>query len=438
MQKICEEYTACKKCALCETRKNIVWGEGNRRAKIVFIGEAPGRDEDIRGKPFVGRAGKVLDDLLKHVEIDRKDVYITNVVKCRPPENRKPTGEEMEKCMPCLKEELNEIDPELIVLMGATATAALLPGVGVMKNHGKLLGKFFVSYHPSMAFYGSLEEMEKDFKKIGMIYKALKTEKRLFLLDYDGTLVPIVKNPEDAIMNERARDILLNLKKENRVAIVTGRTLKRIRKFVGIEMIFLANHGFEFYGFDSPNEQKFENYRKISLKLCEKFENILKVKGTLIENKGYGIAIHYRNANEKDFFEIFNKLMEEVDLEEMTLKFGKKVVEFRPKEEWDKGQASRYLADHFKDCLPIYIGDDTTDEDAFVELKDSGITICVGEKETHAEYSVDNVDEVLDFLSLFAKNKTEREADNRIKKIEDSITKRGSDNRIKKIEDWGT
>jgi len=420
---------SCKKCILCETRKNVVWGEGNKRAKIVFVGEAPGGDEDRQGRPFVGRAGKVLDDLLEKAGIDRRDVYITNVVKCRPPGNRKPTEEEMEKCMPYLRAELDEINPGLIVLLGSTATAALLPGVGVMRNHGKLFGKFFVSYHPSMAFYGSLKEMETDFKTIGMMHKALKAEKKLFLLDYDGTLVPIVKNPDDAIMNKRAKELLLNLKRKNVVAIVTGRSLKRIRKFVDVDLIFLANHGFEFYGFDLPHEKRFENYRKMSSELCERFREISEVKGAIIEDKGYGIALHYRNADETKFFESFNKLMEKIDLGEMVIQFGKKVVEFRPKEEWNKGKASLYLADHFSDYLPIYIGDDTTDESAFIELKNRGITICVGKKETNAEYSFDNVGEVLDFLELFVETKPkkreniERETDNR--------------KRERRIEDWG-
>jgi DNA polymerase len=428
---------SCKKCVLCETRKNVVWGEGNKRAKIVFVGEAPGGDEDRQGRPFVGRAGKVLDDLLEKAGIDRRDVYITNVVKCRPPGNRKPTEEEMEKCMPYLREELDEINSGLIVLLGSTATAALLPGVGVTRNHGKLLGKFFVSYHPSMAFHGSLGEMETDFRKIGMIHKALKAEKKLFLLDYDGTLVPIVKNPDDAVMNKRTKGLLLNLnqQRENVVAIVTGRTLERIRKFVGIDMIFLANHGFEFYGVDLPHEKRFENYRKMSSELCERFREISEVKGTMIENKGYGIALHYRNADETKFFESFNKLMEKVDLKEMVIQFGKKVVEFRPKEEWNKGKSSLYLADHFSDYLPIYIGDDTTDESAFIELKNRGITICVGKKETNAEYSFDNVGEVLDFLDLFVETKPKK-GENRKRKTDNRKRERKTDNRKRRIEDW--
>ena len=169
----------------------------------------------------------------------------------------------------------------------------------------------------------------------------------------------------------------------------------------------------------------------MSSELCERFREISEVKGAIIENKGYGIALHYRNADETKFFESFNKLMEKVDLGEMVIQFGKKVVEFRPKEEWGKGKASLSLADHFSDYLPVYIGDDTTDESAFIELKNRGITICVGKKETNAEYSFDNVAEVLDFLDLFVEPKLkkrenrERETDNRERK------------RKRRIKDWG-
>jgi len=117
-----ERIIQCQKCALSQRRKNAVPGEGNFGAELMFVGEAPGHDEDIQGRPFVGRAGQLLTKIINAMEFKREDVYITNVVKCRPPDNRNPHREEIEKCQKYLLEQLEMIKPRVIVTLGKVAT----------------------------------------------------------------------------------------------------------------------------------------------------------------------------------------------------------------------------------------------------------------------------------------------------------------------------
>lgn len=136
-----EELGDCQRCSLCKTRQNIVFGVGNPHAHVMFIGEAPGADEDAKGEPFVGRAGKLLDKMISAMGFDRSDVYIANVVKCRPPENRDPKGEEEEACLPFLKRQIRTIAPEVIVTLGRVSTRALMPQLedeSLSKIHGKV------------------------------------------------------------------------------------------------------------------------------------------------------------------------------------------------------------------------------------------------------------------------------------------------------------
>ena len=140
----------CNSCGLSKTRKNVVVGKGNEVADIVIIGEGPGEQEDITGLPFVGRAGKMLDTVLSSVDIDPvKDCYITNIVKCRPPGNRKPTSTESEACMPWLNEQINLISPKIIILAGATAVESYL-GIKepISKIRGKWIEKNNIKYMP--------------------------------------------------------------------------------------------------------------------------------------------------------------------------------------------------------------------------------------------------------------------------------------------------
>ena len=127
LNKLAEPLKNCEACRLCTGRTNLVYGVGNPDADLMFVGEGPGRDEDLKGEPFVGRAGRLLTDMIqKGMKIRREDVYIANIVKCRPPENRNPEPDEMESCLPNLIEQVRIVDPKVIVCLGATAVKGLL------------------------------------------------------------------------------------------------------------------------------------------------------------------------------------------------------------------------------------------------------------------------------------------------------------------------
>lgn len=168
------------KCALKKTATQPVFGDGNGKAKIIFIGEAPGKEEDLSGKPFMGRAGKFLNEMLGIIKLNRKDVYITNTVKYRPPENRDPKPEEIKECQQWLFDELNFIKPKVIVFLGRHSLNIFFPEEKISEVHGKVLNKkierlntekFLALYHPAAALYnGSMKEtLIKDFKKIPKI-----------------------------------------------------------------------------------------------------------------------------------------------------------------------------------------------------------------------------------------------------------------------------
>ncbi len=150
----------CRKCDLGSQRTNAVPGDGNPAARIVFIGEAPGADEDAQGLPFVGRAGQLLDKIIKAMGLKRNEVYIGNVLKCRPPENRDPRPEEIISCMPYLQDQLEILSPDIIVALGAHAARTLLDtnkGIGMLRGQfydyylglGKPAIKVMVTYHPA-------------------------------------------------------------------------------------------------------------------------------------------------------------------------------------------------------------------------------------------------------------------------------------------------
>ncbi len=172
LDSIAENVRECQKCELCETRIKAVPGKGNFDADVIFVGEAPGRNEDIHGEPFVGAAGKRLDMILEDTGIDRKDVYITNIVKCRPPKNRVPSRKEEESCNDFIKQEIEIINPKIICVMGNTAYGTLLDGKEITKNHGKIVEKdgrkFFVTFHPAATIYNQklVEELKEDFRKL--------------------------------------------------------------------------------------------------------------------------------------------------------------------------------------------------------------------------------------------------------------------------------
>ena len=148
------EVAACRSCDLCRTRTQTVFGVGDPETRLLFVGEGPGADEDRQGEPFVGRAGRLLNDIIKAMGLRREQVYIANVVKCRPPENRVPNAAEVGSCIGFLERQIEIIAPEVIVTLGSVATKALL---GVESSMGKLRGRFHVyrgiplmpTYHPA-------------------------------------------------------------------------------------------------------------------------------------------------------------------------------------------------------------------------------------------------------------------------------------------------
>lgn len=148
MERIAGEVRACRRCPLGDLRTNAVSGEGNAQARIAFVGEAPGADEDAQGRPFVGRAGKLLDKIIAAMGFEREEVFIGNVLKCQPPKNRDPRPEEIVKCMPFTQEQLEIIKPEIIVALGAHAARTLLD---TTKPIGQLRGKFHDYYPGAMA-----------------------------------------------------------------------------------------------------------------------------------------------------------------------------------------------------------------------------------------------------------------------------------------------
>ena len=144
----------CKDCKLCQNRNKVVIGEGNKNARIMFIGEGPGADEDIQGRPFIGRAGKLMDQAFKGIGIKREEVYIANVVKCRPPGNRNPETDEINACKKFLKSQIKLVNPEIIILLGSVATKEILgEEYSITKIRGTIIEKdgriYLPTFHPA-------------------------------------------------------------------------------------------------------------------------------------------------------------------------------------------------------------------------------------------------------------------------------------------------
>ncbi|MHC4069261.1 MAG: uracil-DNA glycosylase [Planctomycetota bacterium] len=181
LEKINDEVGKCRRCELGQTRTNAVPGEGNPNADIFFIGEAPGADEDAQGRPFVGRAGKLLDKIINAMGLKRTDVHIGNILKCRPPENRDPRPEEIINCLPYLQRQIEIINPEIIVALGAHAAKTLLEtnkSIGQLRGQfheyylglGKAPIKLMATYHPAYLLRNYSAENRKrvweDMKKV--------------------------------------------------------------------------------------------------------------------------------------------------------------------------------------------------------------------------------------------------------------------------------
>lgn len=177
LKDVYREAIGCTRCALSETRRNVVFGAGNADAGLMLVGEAPGRDEDESGLPFVGRAGKLLDSLLAEAGIARSDVFIANVLKCRPPGNRDPAPSEIEACRPWLEDQIRLIEPRVIATLGNFSTKLLRQDqTGITRVHGRpevrrIGGRavhLYPLYHPAAALRssGTLEELRTDVARL--------------------------------------------------------------------------------------------------------------------------------------------------------------------------------------------------------------------------------------------------------------------------------
>jgi uracil-DNA glycosylase family 4 len=177
LKEIADEVASCKKCELFHSREKGVPGEGPSNAEIMFIGEGPGFHENMQGRPFVGSAGDLLVELLQEIGLNREDVFITNVVKCRPPGNRDPAPEELMACNPYLERQLQAINPKVIVTLGRFSMARFIPHAKISEIHGnpiQVKGKLVVPfYHPAAALHRpSLRaDVEKDFAALPELIK---------------------------------------------------------------------------------------------------------------------------------------------------------------------------------------------------------------------------------------------------------------------------
>jgi DNA polymerase len=178
------ELADCRRCVLSETRTNLVFGVGNPAAEVMFIGEAPGKQEDLGAEPFIGAAGKYLNSLLALAGLERSEIYIANVLKCRPPENRDPRPDEIEACTPYLREQVRAINPQILVTLGNFATRFILKtdrGITGLRGQVHITGRFSVLpiFHPAAAIYDRSKEaiMEADFKLLGRLILKRREER---------------------------------------------------------------------------------------------------------------------------------------------------------------------------------------------------------------------------------------------------------------------
>lgn len=193
LETIRQNVVECTNCDLCKTRTNAVPGKGNFQSDVVFVGEAPGRNEDQRGEPFVGIAGKRLDHALESAGIDRDSVYITNVVKCRPPNNRVPSVVERDTCKEYLQKEISIIKPKVICILGNTAFNSVLGGAEITKFRGKIVRKdnqiYFLTVHPAATIYNQelIGVLESDIVKLFETVRELKNNRQVKIdIEYDS------------------------------------------------------------------------------------------------------------------------------------------------------------------------------------------------------------------------------------------------------------
>ena len=187
-----QEVVECTKCELSKTRIKSVPGKGNFKSDVIFVGEAPGKNEDLNGEPFIGIAGKKLSIALDEAGISRDDIYITNIVKCRPPKNRVPTTTERSTCQEYLKQEISIIKPKIICILGNTAFNSLLGGSEIIKHRGRLVRKekqlYFITIHPAATIYNQelVKVLKSDIVKLFHLITEIK-EKKYVQIDFDYT-----------------------------------------------------------------------------------------------------------------------------------------------------------------------------------------------------------------------------------------------------------
>jgi len=191
LETIKQNVIECTKCDLSKTRTNSVPGKGNFHSDVIFVGEAPGKNEDKKGEPFIGIAGKKLSIALEGAGISREEVYITNIVKCRPPKNRVPATVERETCQEYLKQEIAIVKPKIICVLGNTAFNSLLGGSEITKFRGKLVRKenqlYFLTVHPAATIYNQklITVLKKDMVKLFNLITELKNNKKVKIdIDY--------------------------------------------------------------------------------------------------------------------------------------------------------------------------------------------------------------------------------------------------------------
>ncbi len=185
LETIKQNVIKCTKCDLCKTRTNAVPGKGSFQSDVIFVGEAPGRTEDKNGEPFVGEAGKKLSIALEEAGISRDAVYITNIVKCRPPNNRVPNTNERNTCQEYLKQEISIIKPKIICILGNTAFNSILGGSEITKFRGKIVRKgnqlYFLTIHPAATIYNQklIDVLKNDIVKLFDLIRELKNNKEV-------------------------------------------------------------------------------------------------------------------------------------------------------------------------------------------------------------------------------------------------------------------
>jgi trehalose 6-phosphate phosphatase len=249
------------------------------------------------------------------------------------------------------------------------------------------------------------------------LFEFLENKKPALFLDYDGTLTPIVSRPEDARISTKMKELLGELAKNYTVAIITGRDMDDVKKLVGLDnLIYAGSHGFRISGPDGlymEHEKTSVLLPELSIIEKELLELQRKYKGVQIDRKRYAVGLHYRNAKEEDIDDILADFDEVLEINPGYKKgTGKKIVEMKPDLDWHKGKALLWIMDELgltndESVLPIYIGDDDTDEDAFQTLQDNnlglGIMVEHNGKPTHASFTLKDVDEVANLFQELLK-----------------------------------